>query len=63
MKRLRAATFRVAGLFSRDRRERAFAEELESHLQLHIDDNLRAGMTMAEARRAALVRLGGVEST
>ena len=35
--------------------------ELESHLQLHIDDNLRAGMPPKEARREALLKLGGFE--
>src|SRR6266536_1354548 len=38
-----------------------FADELESILQMHTDDNLRAGMTPEEARRQALIRLGGVE--
>ena len=33
------------------RAERELSAELESHLQLHIDDNLRAGMTPEEARR------------
>src|SRR5262249_504566 len=37
-----------------------FGDELQSHLQLHIDDNIRAGMTPAEARRQALLALGGV---
>jgi len=36
---------------------------LESHLQLHIEDNLRAGMTPEAARRDALLKLGGVEQT
>ena len=36
---------------------------MESHLQLHIDDNIRAGMAPAEARRDALLKLGGVEPT
>ncbi len=31
------------------------------HLQLHIDDNLRAGMTPDAARRQAMLKLGGVE--
>jgi len=53
----------VAALFTRRRAELDLAAELESHLQLHIDDNLRAGMTPAEARRAALLKLGGVEAT
>jgi putative ABC transport system permease protein len=59
----RAALMRLAGVFTRRRREQELARELESHLQLHIDDNLRAGMTPAEARRVALVRLGGIEQT
>jgi len=36
---------------------------LESHLQLHIEDNLRAGMTPEAARRDALMKLGGIEQT
>ncbi len=63
MRRLRAAIARLIGLVSRERRERAFDDELDSHLQLHIDDNLRAGMSAEEARRRALLKLGGVEST
>jgi len=30
---------------------------------MHIEDNLRAGMIAAEARRQALIKLGGVEQT
>ena len=63
MRRLRVLVSRLAGLFSKDRRERELAEELESHLQLHIDDNLRLGMTLEQARRAAILKLGGVELT
>jgi macrolide transport system ATP-binding/permease protein len=32
-------------LFQSAKRERELAAELESHLQLHIDDNVRAGMS------------------
>ncbi len=63
MKKLRALALRVAGVFWKDRREQEFAAEIESHLQMQYDDNLRAGMTPEEARRAALVKLGGVEQT
>jgi putative ABC transport system permease protein len=63
MKWLRGWLFRLGELFRRDRRERELAAELESHLQLHIEDNLRAGMTAAQARREALMKLGGVEQT
>ena len=63
MRHVRAFFVRLAGLFDRHRRERELADELESHLQLHIDDNLRAGMTPVEARRQALIKLGGIEQT
>jgi predicted permease len=51
------------GLFNRRRREHEFAEELESHLAMHIEDNLRAGMAPEEARRQALIKLGGITLT
>ena len=63
MKRLRGAMVRVLGMFSRGRRAQAFAEEIESHLQMHIDDNVRSGMSRDRARREAILKLGGVEST
>ncbi len=63
MKRLRAWMFRLAGLVRSQRRERELAAEMESHLQLHIEDNLRAGMTPQQARRDAILKLGGVEQT
>lgn len=62
MRRLRAFFLRLAGWGGRARRERELAAEFESHLEMHIDDNLRAGMTADEARRAALVKFGGMES-
>ena len=63
LKHLRAWAVRAGALFRRSRGEREFDEELASHLQLHIDDNLRAGMTPSEARRQALIALGGIEQT
>jgi hypothetical protein len=30
---------------------------------MHIEDNIRAGMSPQEARRQALIKLGGVEQT
>jgi macrolide transport system ATP-binding/permease protein len=61
MRPLRAWLMRVAGLFQRDRGEHELTEELRAHLELSIDDNLRAGMSPAEARRAALMDSGGFE--
>jgi predicted permease len=63
MRRLRAWWVRLGGLFDKERRDRELAEELESHLEMHIEDNLRAGMTPEEARRNALIKLGGMEAT
>jgi macrolide transport system ATP-binding/permease protein len=63
MRRLRALFSRVSGLFSGARRERELAEEIDSHLEMHIDDKVRAGMTRKDARREALLELGGVERT
>ena len=63
MNPLRTWVLRLAGIFSKERRERDFARELETHLQMHIDDNIRAGMSPEEARREAILKLGGVEQT
>lgn len=63
MKRLRVLMRRLAGIVPSACREQELAAEIDSHLQMHIDDNLRAGMTPAEARRQAMVTLGGVEKT
>ena len=63
MRRLRAWFFRIAGFFRKETDEYELSAELESHLQLHIEDNLRAGMNAEEARRQALFKLGGVEQT
>jgi macrolide transport system ATP-binding/permease protein len=45
------------------RSESDFAAELDSHLGMHIDDNIHAGMTPEEARRQAVIQLGGLEQT
>ncbi len=63
MRPLRAWLARFGGLFGKRRRDRDLAAELESHVQMHTEENLRAGMTPQEARRQALVQLGGVEQT
>ncbi|HET7750335.1 MAG TPA: ABC transporter permease [Terriglobales bacterium] len=40
--------------------ERDFAEELESHAAMLIEENLRRGLPADQARRDALIRLGGM---
>src|SRR5688500_11320374 len=44
-------------------RERELAAELESHIDMHIAHNVRAGMSPDDARRQARIALGGVEQT
>src|SRR5712664_2924046 len=63
MRGLRAWLLRLVGSFHKERNDREFADEMESHLQMHIDDGLRSGMSAQEARRQALLKLGGVEPT
>jgi predicted permease len=61
MRRLRAWLLRWGGLLRKEQREREFVEEMEAHLQMHIEDNLRSGMGPEEARRQALIKLGGLQ--
>ena len=63
MSKLRAWFLRLWNFSHRTTRDGEFTEELDSHLQMHIADNLRSGMSPEDARRAALVKLGGVEAT
>jgi len=50
---------RIRALFTRDRLDTDFAQELDSHLGLSIDDYVRRGFTRDEAARAARLDLGG----
>jgi predicted permease len=63
MRRLRAWFSRLGAVFGKQRREQELATEMDSHLQLHMDENVRAGMSPAQARREAIMKLGGVEQT
>ncbi len=60
MRSLRALWIRVTA--SR-RASQDFEAELESHVRIHTDEGIRAGLTECEARRQALIKLGGLEQT
>src|SRR5467141_3759539 len=60
---LRTFLRRLAALFRRRRLEDDLDAELRSHLEMAVERNLRKGMTAADARREALLSLGGVEQT
>jgi hypothetical protein len=59
MRGLRAWLLRLGGLFRKGDRDAQLAAELESHVQLHVADAIRKGMTPQQARRDALLKLGG----
>jgi macrolide transport system ATP-binding/permease protein len=51
----------LRNLFFARRVEQDLDQEVHSHLQMLIDENIRAGMPPKEAERAARVELGGAE--
>src|SRR5580704_755680 len=51
---------RVRAMLSKGRLDQDFERELDAHLSLLTEENIRRGMGPEEARRAARVRLGGV---
>ena len=61
MRTLRAWAIRLAGLFGRTKREREFDAELAGHIAIATDRHVRNGLDPQEARRRALVELGGVQ--
>jgi putative ABC transport system permease protein len=48
-------------LFRKSRMESELDRELRFHLEQQISDNLAAGMSPVEARRHALIKLGGID--
>jgi putative ABC transport system permease protein len=62
MSQLRAFLMRLRSSLRRHRAEQDLSEEIQSHLQLLIDEKVRAGMTPADARREAVLKLGGLEA-
>jgi predicted permease len=54
---------RLASTFKKSQTDHALVEELEGHLQMHTEENMRKGMTADEARRDARIKLGGIQQT
>ncbi|HEY6400629.1 MAG TPA: permease prefix domain 1-containing protein, partial [Blastocatellia bacterium] len=57
---LRVFLRRLGGVIFKRRVERDLEEEIRSHLEMQIEENLRRGMTPEEARQAASRKFGGV---
>lgn len=58
---LRGLWMRILGAVRPAGADAEFYAELESHIAMHTDDFVRVGLTPMEARRQALIRLGGTE--
>jgi hypothetical protein len=59
---MRRIARRVLGAITGRRKENELAEEMDSHVRLLTEENLRRGLSAAEARRQAQLRFGGLES-
>jgi predicted permease len=51
----------IRSLFRGEQLDREVKEEMGSHLEMAVEENLKRGMPPEEARRQALVRFGGVQ--
>ena len=61
MRRLRALWVRLCALIGSARGGDEFDAELENHVAEHTQDGVLSGLSEAEARRRAVLRLGGTE--
>jgi hypothetical protein len=61
--RLRRSLQRFLSLFRRARLDQEHDAEVAAHLDLATDENRKNGMSAEEARRQALIQLGGVAQT
>lgn len=61
LRSLRVFLSRLVEPLRKGRREQDLADELESHLEMLVEDNLRAGLSPAEAHRQARLRFAGME--
>jgi predicted permease len=57
----REAFNRIRAMFRDDQLDHEVKEEIGSHLEMAVEENLRRGMSAGEARRQALVEFGGVQ--
>ena len=60
---LRVLLLRLIAIFRKQRLDRDLDEELQSHLEMLVAENLRRGMPQQEAHRAARLSLGSIENT
>jgi predicted permease len=61
MRKLRVFWLRLFGIVGSRNENEEINAEIASHIAMHTADGVRAGLSAAEARRQALIRLGGAE--
>jgi putative ABC transport system permease protein len=59
MATLKQFAARLRAFFRGSELDRDFSEEINAHLEIATEENVRQGMTLIEARRQAALRLGG----
>jgi predicted permease len=52
---------RLRSFFSKRKLDRDFENEVSSHLEMAVEENLKRGLSADDARRQALISFGGVE--
>jgi predicted permease len=62
MRTLRRFLSRLANLATRRQDDERLQEEIAEHIALQTAENVRAGLSPAEARRQAVLKFGGVEA-
>jgi predicted permease len=62
VKSLRRFLIRLANFATRRRADQRLRDEMAEHLSFQVEENLRAGMPPAEARRQAAIKLGAAEA-
>src|SRR6202030_1924562 len=62
MRSLRRFFKRVFNLVTTRAADERLKEEIEEHIALQTEENLRAGVSPVEARRQAMLKFGGVEA-
>jgi len=62
MKELKRLCTRICNVVTRRRGDDRLCEEMEEHVALQTEENIRAGMTPKEARRQARLKFGTVEA-
>lgn len=60
---LREAFNRIRSYFRKHPLDQELNEEMAAHLEMAVEENIRHGMSVDEARRQALVRFGGIQQS